>query len=466
MLDVDVVIVICFLIINLAVGLYYGRGVRNIKQYAIGDRNFSTFTITATIVATWIAGSDFARTISGIYSGGILYFIAGIGDAVNLLVVSLIFAPRMNQFFGNLSVAEAMGNIYGTQIRIIVATSSIIITAGVVAIQIKVFAMLFSYLVGFSNIYTVFTSSIIVIAYSAFGGIRSVTFTDILQFTTFGLVIPIIVFFMWKIFGNTHSIIDTLKHPLFNYEQIVDLNSSKLWKYFFLFFCFAIPGMNPVMFQRILMSQNTRQIQISFFISALVALVIYIFTSIIGVLIFSYNSDLEANNLLVYVIHNYFTVGIRGVLILGVLAMVMSTADSYLNSGAVLFAHDICKPLNKTFSNELLISKIFSVILGIIAVLLTLSSDSILDLILLTDNFYMPVVTVPLVLAIFGFRTSKKIVMISITLAVTSVVLWKIFIQPITEIDSLIPGIFTNLTTILLLHYLIGSTNWKSKANN
>ncbi|MCC8400026.1 MAG: sodium:solute symporter family protein, partial [Rickettsia endosymbiont of Platyusa sonomae] len=50
--DFDTAIFATFLIFNLAVGLFYSRGIKNIKEYAIGNRNFSTSTITATIIAT------------------------------------------------------------------------------------------------------------------------------------------------------------------------------------------------------------------------------------------------------------------------------------------------------------------------------------------------------------------------------------------------------------------------------
>ena len=72
--DIDIAIVFGFLFINLIIGLFYGRGVKNIKDYALGGRNFSTATLTATIIATWIGGDNFALYLSETYTHG-LYFI-------------------------------------------------------------------------------------------------------------------------------------------------------------------------------------------------------------------------------------------------------------------------------------------------------------------------------------------------------------------------------------------------------
>lgn len=58
-INIDSAIFIGFLLINVAFSLFYGRGITTIKEYAVGDRNFSTATIAATLVATWVSGSDF-----------------------------------------------------------------------------------------------------------------------------------------------------------------------------------------------------------------------------------------------------------------------------------------------------------------------------------------------------------------------------------------------------------------------
>ena len=53
--NIDSTIFISFLVFNLAVGLFYIRGIKNIKEYAIGNRGFST----SAILATWIGGGVF-----------------------------------------------------------------------------------------------------------------------------------------------------------------------------------------------------------------------------------------------------------------------------------------------------------------------------------------------------------------------------------------------------------------------
>ena len=111
--DIDVAIVVGFLLVNLAVGLYYGRGIKTIKQYSLGGRNFNTATLSATIIATWIGGGFFASALSETYKEGLWHVFARFGDVLTLLIVGYFIAPRIKEFFGDFSVADTMGKLYG-----------------------------------------------------------------------------------------------------------------------------------------------------------------------------------------------------------------------------------------------------------------------------------------------------------------------------------------------------------------
>ncbi len=453
--NVDTIIIISFLMINLIFGLFSSRGIKNIKEYAVGNRNFSTATLAATIIATWIGGSDFAISLSETYKNGLWYVLAGTGYAFNLMVVAYIFSLRVECFDGSISVAETMGKLYGKSARIITAITAIASSIAVIAMQIKVFSSIFNHFLGIASVYATLASTFVVIVYSAFGGIKAVTFTDIIQFITFGVVIPIFATFIWQVLGDAESIGNILTHPLFDYHELMVFNSDRSFSYLSIFLCGLIPALNPTMFQRILMAKNTTQIRKSFFISSLVCLSIYVITCFIGFVVFTHNPNLEPNNLAMYVIDNYSIAGIKSIAIIGIMAMIMSTVDSWINTSSVIFSHDLCKPLGIKVKNELFLSRIFVIFIGIGSVLLTLNTDHLLELLFLSENFYMPVVTVPLMLSILGFRSVTKAVLIAMFSGITMVIIWKCYIQPITGVESVIPAMITNLITLLLVHHFL-----------
>jgi Na+/proline symporter len=161
------------------------------------------------------------------------------------------------------------------------------------------------------------------------------------------------------------------------------------------------------------MAKNTLQVKFSFTLATLICLGISLTIAWIGVLLLADNPNLDPNNLLAHLVNKYGSYpGLKGIIAIGIMAVVMSTADSYINSGAILITNDICKSLNIKWVSDhtLSSSRIFSVVIGVGAFLLAFNSQSILDLTFLIWGSYMPIITAPLILAIIGFRMFFKLI--------------------------------------------------------
>jgi len=249
--DIDSGIFIGFLVATIILGLASSSGIKNIKEYAIGNRNFSTATIAATIIATWISGDFFYNTISNTYHKGLYSVWVDIGSPISLLIYGLFFAPRVGEFLGKLSIADAMGGLFGQKVRVITAISGFIGTAGLIAVQLKLSGLIFGYTLGISNIYGITLAAVVVTLYSSLGGIKSVTFTDVLQFFTFAVVIPIIAYVLLNSIDTVDSITNTLTtHKLFDYKEVFGFSNQLSFYQFFLFLFFICPGFSPAIFQR------------------------------------------------------------------------------------------------------------------------------------------------------------------------------------------------------------------------
>ncbi len=452
--SIDTIIFSIFLCVNLALGLFSSRGIRHIKDYAVGDRNFSTATIAATIVATWVGGGFFFSNLAESYDHG-LYFIwiAVIGDFICLFAIAQIFAPRMGEFLGKLSIAEAMGDLFGKKVRIITAFSGFIGVSGIIAIQFKIASSIFAYVfVGFSTEWTI-AIGVVATLYSAFGGIKSVTFTDVIQFFTFGVVIPSLSYFLLNNIDYTG--ISTLfsENVLFDYKQIFDFSRPKSFYYFCLLFYYVIPIFDPAIFQRISIAKDTNQVRRSFSVAAIVCTIIAFLVSLIAVLILLQHPNISSDKIVENILSDHsFIKGFKGFLLVGIMAIIMSTVDSYINSSATLIVHDFLKPI-KLVKNELMVVRIVSLIVGVFAIMLSLLESNLLDLILFTYSFYAPIVSIPFGMAVLGFRSSTKSVLISMLSGFTIVVIWNVF--NIQLANSVVVGMLANLIALLSSHYLL-----------
>ena len=461
--DIDIAIVVAFLVINLAVGIYKGGNVISIRDYALGGRNFSTAALTAAIVATWIGGDNFALSLSETYSQGILFVLASFAAFGCFLINAHVYVPRMQEFLGDLSVAESMGKFYGNKVRVITALAGIIILITLVSAQFKIASTVLGHLIGVSGSATTIGSAIIVILYSCFGGIRSVTYTDVIQFFTFGTIIPFIAWIIWSGISDTSIVLNTLNsNPLFDFGQLFSYKNPHIWDFLTLMTIYLLPDFEPSIFQRISMAKDINQIRRALTYAAIAGTVIQLLISWISILILSKDSSLDPNNLFAYILEHYSYTGIKALLVIGVLTMVMSTADSKLNSGAVMFAHDIAANLNFIKKDsELIVSRITTVVIGIAGLLLALKFDSLLELLIFGYSFYMPIVTIPITLAVFGFRTTSKTGLVGMSAGFLAALSW-MFVD--TRVESVIPGLIANLVAMLSYHYLTGQPGgWVKK---
>ena len=175
-------------------------------------------------------------------------------------------------------------------------------------------------------------------------------------------------------------------------------------------------------------------------------------------MLLSKDPNLEPNNLFTYIIDNYAYIGFKGFVAAGLMAMVMSTADSYINAATITLSYDIRKSFginNWSEKKGLIFSYICAVFIGILSFALAFYMKGLLSLFLLVSSFYLPIVSVPFLLAVFGFRSSSTAVLSGIFSGLITVLIWRLYMMDITGIDSVIPGMIANIVVLFVTHYAL-----------
>ncbi|MEL6358452.1 MAG: sodium:solute symporter family protein, partial [Bacteroidota bacterium] len=429
----DLTILGIFLVATLIVGLSYGRQVKTIQDYALGGQNFSTYTLVATIIATFASGSGFFIHTQNTYMKGFYHMTPFLGVPVELWLQGRL-AIRMGEFMNHVSIAEAMGSMYGKTVQLITAFSSILARVGYIAIQFKIIAKVIVMLFGINSELATMIATSIVILYSAFGGIKSVTFTDVLQFFTFGTVLPILALVMWRSIKNPAEAVGTLtSNSAFDFQQLTSWNVTSL-SILGLFLYYATPTMQPELFQRISMAKDVRQARRVLTYSAGGLLLVYLIAYWIGMLILVDNPGLEKTEVVPYMVKQYTSSGLLGLLGAGIVAMAMSTADSSLNSISVMFAHDFVRPLTGQKESSVMHARLFSVVAGSSALFMALYNQDLLKLVLLSVAFYKPIFVIPFLMAVLGFRTSSRAVLLSMVAGAITVAICQTFFTAVPSV--------------------------------
>lgn len=450
----DIIIVAVFIIVLFYASCRKASNIENINVFALGKRSFSTFALVSTITATWVSGSGFFIILTKFYTDGWEYLLPTIGMSGSLLIVAFVIAPKMKRFLGKTSTAAIMGEEYGQKVRVITALSGAIGLSGSIAVQFKVFGDLGVYLFDCDPSWTLLCSGLIVIAYSTIGGIGSVVRTDIIQAILFFLAITIAIVTLYpRVYAPDIPPISSDLLKKFSITSLLDLSSDKLISMTLLTLYFVIPSMNPATTQRISMGFSVKQAKSSWAISSLLVALVKISSAYIVYLLFQLSPNLGSHEILPFLINSFTIPGTKVIVFLGVIAMAMSTADSHLNVASILLANDTYKANRMSEQRKLHLARWASVVIGIFSLYLSFSKQDLLSIILFSNSFYMPIVTVPLLAAVFGYKTTELTCLVAMSVAFIFVCTCHFIIH--TSFDPLVPAMVINAFALFVSHYLI-----------
>ena len=351
--------------------------------------------MVATIVATWASGSMFLSDLEQTYSTGLYFIIAiVIGAPAGLLIAGYVMAPRMQSFLKHVSMAAAMGKIYGKGVQFVTALSAVLANIALIAIQFKVISKILVALFnveGNTIIYTTVLAAAIITFYAAFGGVRAVTFTDIIQFVTFGTLLPALALTIFHNIENPGKAIMAMleTNTNFQFSHVVKWEARFMPTVKLLFYLLTA-GFAAPLFQRMAMARDLKQVQHSIGYATIILMIIHLFTFWIAILLLAEKPGLAMTEVVGHMISEHTYAGLKGFLGVGVIALSMSTADSCLNACSVLIANDILPPIKLTKGPSVYIAAVSTFVLGFLATLLTLTIQNIYSLYFLLPTFMSP----------------------------------------------------------------------------
>ncbi|OJW71510.1 MAG: hypothetical protein BGO68_04060 [Candidatus Amoebophilus sp. 36-38] len=453
--SIDYLIVYAFLVITLIIGFKAGKGIKDIREYAIGNKTYGTLTLLLTFLATNISGASLIDGAGGVFSHGIIRIIPEIGVMLQALFFAFFISRRVLQFDTSLTLGDVMGTLYGRTSKIIAGILGLFYSICIVSMQLVSLGIVVETLLGFKAILIIIITGSLLTLYSSHGGIKSVTITDVFQFLILIIVVPILANVVIKHVGGIKELffrLPTASFKIFNHE-----NFSYYFSLFLVWSIFPVGITSPPIFQRLLMAQNPQQLRNQYLIVSIFHPIFQLLIMLIGLAGLVLYPIIQANNVVPHIVQELLPIGGKGLAIAGLLALVMSTADSYLNAAGIVFSHDIFKPIFDRYGceiDELKWAKYSTLGIGIASIIIALKSTSMLGLSFLAVKFTGPLLMFPLLAGILGLKPDKKIFYIS------SVVTLIIFICS----SWLLPGSYNHLAvpisilvnglTLVILHVI------------
>ena len=368
------------ILLNLLVGVWAGRNVKDTDDFFVGGRHMGKLLITCTQLATWIGGAMTMAWVSYGYQQGFAAFwycaLQGIGPLVAAFFLVKTF--RAKKFT---SLPDYFADVYQNKVvTAIVTVVVMVIPITWTASQFSASARMMSGVLGIDFTVGVIITAAVVMGYSVFGGFTSVVYTDTLQFMILFVLFLIIAPQPVIMAGGVGATISALPEDMSNLFQLKDLSSYAMLAY-------VIYGIteflsNQTSYQRIYAADSEKTARFSLIVTGILTFIWGIGAPITGMAIRSLNPNLIPDEALSWFLSSHAS----DVLCLAFLACIMmatmSTADSCLNSLSVNISHDIYQNLINPKADDkkvLRAGRIVSLLFGFVSMYWALQGGSIVN---------------------------------------------------------------------------------------
>ncbi|UJP65189.1 sodium:solute symporter family protein [Mongoliitalea daihaiensis] len=410
---IDLGIFVGYMVLMLGVGYYFMRQNKNQDDYYVGGRNIGSWHIGLSVVATDVGGG-FSVGLGGLgfvmgLSGSWMLFTGLLGAW--LAAVFLIPRVKSDPAFANFyTFPQIFEYLFDKKVGVIAAIISLIGYLGFTSSQLLAGAKLASgtfLTLGLTE--ALVLMGVIAVVYTVLGGLKAVIYTDTVQwiilmlgFIFIGL--PVAYFYV----GGWEQIQATLPDAYFS---LTNLRWQDLANWGITIIPIWFIGMT--LYQRIFASRDVASAKKAWFIAGLFEWPIMAFMGVSlgllskvafeqGMLIIDLDvMDPEMG--LPILLRTILPPGILGLMMAAYFSAVLSTADSCLMAASGNLSTDIFGSWLQPKSEQAQIrySQLFTLILGVIALVVALHMTNVLDLMLYSYAFMVSGLLVPILFGLF-----------------------------------------------------------------
>lgn len=353
------VIIILYLIMMIAIGLFFAKQNTNTDDYYLGGRKLgplvTAMSAEASDMSSWLLmGLPGVAYLTGLADASWTAIGLAIGTYFNWLIV----ARRLRKYSvkaGNaITIPDFFSNRFHDKSKVILFISAIFIVIFFIPYTASGFAAcgkLFSTLFDVPYVPAMLVSAVIIVAYTALGGFHAASTTDLIQSIVMSLALIIVVFFGIGQAGGLNAVIDNGK-SLAGYLSLVNIhdaatNTSAPYGIINIFSMLAWGlgyfGM-PHVLLRFMAIDDDRKLKLSRRIASVwvvISMGVAVFIGVIGNamskagVIDTFTISGDAEKLLIKTATllsetNIAGIIFAGIILSGILACTMSTADSQL----------------------------------------------------------------------------------------------------------------------------------------
>lgn len=487
------VVIACYMSVMVGIGVYYSMKNKDVSDFYLGGRKLgpivTAMSAEASDMSSWLLlGLPGVAYLSGVADAGWTAIGLAIGTYVNWLVVAKRLRKYTVKANNSITLPSFFSNRYRDSKKILSAIAAIFIVIFFVPYTASGFAAcgkLFSTLFDIPYVPAMIVSAVIIVAYTALGGYLAASTTDLIQSIVMTLALVMVVIFGINMAGGFDVVLDNAKSldgylSLFSTHNPatgegsaykgLSIASAMAWGlgYF---------GM-PHILLRFMGIEDENKLKISRRIATVwvvISMMVAIGIGIIGysvskagvIEMFSVSSESETLIIRLAMLlseKGVLAIVLAGLILAGILASTMSTADSQLLAASSSASKDLlmdCLGLKLSQKASMLAARVTIFIISVIAVIIAWNPNSSVFMIVSFAWAGFGAVFGPAMLAaLFWKRSNKYGVLAGMIVGGGMVFVWKYLVAPMGgawAIYELLPAFILSAITIVVVSLLTGA---------
>lgn len=445
--------ILVYMLILFVFGLRITRRLKLKEDFLVAGRTLTAPVLVGTLLASWIGSGDIFSVSNLSYNHGFSSLIGSSGGWLGIIIVYFI-AGRVRRF-GQFTVPDIMEARYNKWARIFATITTIIAYVTIVSYQFRGGGWVLNIVTDgrLGEQEAILIIAVFVIIYTMLAGMLSVAYLDIFNgiIMIFGvfLALPFII----KTAGGLQTIAANVTPRA--HAFLGNMDWMQAMGYFVPTFLLALGNSN--MYQRFFSAKNEREAKKSVIGWIIGVILLGITLQSLAVVGSSYFKGLEtsdAGRIIIYVAHQGVPVAVGCALMAAIVAVIISTANSFLLVPATNVVRDIYQRfINPDLPDKkmILFSRIVVIVLGFIAFALIRFFPTILEAAYAAYTVYGAGIT-PALMAVFFWKRATAAAGVSSILGGLSItIVWEIANKILGHLPFGIPTIYPALIGSLAL---------------
>nr|WP_067291827.1 sodium:solute symporter family protein [Marinobacterium profundum] len=445
-----------YFVLLIYIGYSSAKKVKSSADFAVAGNRIIWPILFATLAASFLGGGASMGRASKAFEDGYAFMFAATAFPIATVLSGLYIAPRLKRYVNAQTIGDIMEHHFGAPARLFTGLFSLVFCVGILGAQALAVGTVFNAVLGIEVSSGILLGMAVVLIYSTLGGLWAVIQTDVVQFLLLAIFLPVTMVVGVQAVGGPAELISRL--PEGHFSLMGDYSAAMFISIFIAFLLGET--LVPPYTQRALAAPDAGNARLGYSLAGVFGFLFYFVTTTIGLIALVLYPDISPDQALPALIRSLLPVGVTGLVLASLLAVVMSTADSYLNSAAVIFVRDIYQRFidpGVTERRRLRIERWVNLLIGIGAVIFALYASSIIDALLLSYSLWAPTVLIPFVAGVlFDLKCSRSAISAMLAGALVTLI-WQSApqdLQALTGVSALMAGVLANGLVFTLVYRL------------